>query len=64
MPRTPAPHTSPRLTGERGPDDQLLVLLVATWVLATGRTPPDRPIDQLGPEELIAFWADDETAGR
>jgi hypothetical protein len=41
----------------------LLVLLVSTWVLATGRTPPNRPPSELSSAELIEFWADDRTAG-
>lgn len=43
-------------------EDQLLVLLVATWVLVSGRTPPLRPVDRLSAEELIEFWADEHTA--
>ena len=42
-------------------DEQLLVTLVTTWVLVTGRTPPARRPDDLTPEELIDFWADDRT---
>ncbi|NUW32395.1 hypothetical protein HTZ77_13280 [Nonomuraea sp. SMC257] len=67
-----APHTFLRVTGDRRPgrppgpwahdDDQLLILLVTTWALATGRTPPGRPADRLTPEELIEFWADEQTA--
>ncbi|MEU8041075.1 hypothetical protein [Streptosporangium sp. NPDC049078] len=44
-------------------DDQLLTLLVTVWALITGRTPPCRPSDELTDTELIAFWADDHTAG-
>lgn len=40
-------------------DELLLVTLLTTWVLVTGRTPPAARPDQLSPEELIAFWADD-----
>ncbi|MEU6408697.1 hypothetical protein [Microbispora sp. NPDC046933] len=41
----------------------MLILLVSTWVLATGRIPPDRPPGELSCAELIEFWADDRTAG-
>ncbi|MEU7694968.1 hypothetical protein OHB01_20975 [Microbispora hainanensis] len=41
----------------------MLILLVSTWVLATGRIPPDRPPCELSSSELIEFWADDHTAG-
>jgi hypothetical protein len=66
------PHRFLRVTSDRPGhcpervhnDDQLLTLLVTAWVLTTGRTPPNRPMDQLTPDELIAFWADDQTAGR
>lgn len=44
-------------------DDQLLTLLVTVWALTTGRIPPNRPADELTETELIAFWADDQTAG-
>ncbi|MFF0309872.1 hypothetical protein ACFYSC_20790 [Streptosporangium sp. NPDC004379] len=44
-------------------DDQLLILLVTTWALTTGRIPPNRPSDRLTREELIEFWADEHTAG-
>ncbi|MEV4753317.1 hypothetical protein AB0K21_43835 [Streptosporangium sp. NPDC049248] len=44
-------------------DDQLLTLLVTVWALITGRMPPNRPSDELTDTELIAFWADDQTAG-
>lgn len=40
-------------------DEHLLVTLLTTWVLATGRTPPAARPDDLTPEELIDFWADD-----
>jgi hypothetical protein len=40
-------------------DERLLVTLLTTWVLATGRTPPAVRPDDLTPEELIDFWADD-----
>lgn len=71
MPCAAAPHAFLRATSRRRPghppspwihdDDQLLVLLVTTWALATGRIPPDRPADQLTAGELIAFWADEQT---
>ncbi|MEV1245273.1 hypothetical protein ACIBO2_02720 [Nonomuraea sp. NPDC050022] len=67
-----APHSFLRVTGGQRPgqppapwvhdDDQLLILLVTTWALTTGRTPPNRPADQLTAEELIAFWTDEQTA--
>ncbi|MEU7990630.1 hypothetical protein AB0B56_37820 [Streptosporangium canum] len=70
---TATAHAFLRVTGDRpsrsyplqvGDDDQLLILLVTTWALATGRIPPNRPADQLTPEELITFWADEHTAGK
>ncbi|MGW0805749.1 hypothetical protein [Nonomuraea sp. NPDC002799] len=42
-------------------DERLLVTLLTTWVLATGRPPPAVRPDDLTPEELIDFWADDHT---
>ncbi|MEV7011992.1 hypothetical protein [Streptosporangium sp. NPDC051022] len=72
MPCAAAPHAFLRVTGHRRPgpppspwtcdEDQLLVLLVTTWALISGRIPPNRPADQLTDTELIAFWADDQTA--
>jgi hypothetical protein len=50
---------APRADASCPADEDLLLTLVTTWVLATGRTPPaGRPAD-LTPDELIAFWADD-----
>jgi hypothetical protein len=43
------------------PEDELLALLLTMWVLHTGRIPSDTP-DQLTPDELIDFWADEQTA--
>jgi hypothetical protein len=40
-------------------DEHLLVTLLTTWVLATGRTPPAVCPCDLTPDELIDFWADD-----
>ncbi|MCK2218782.1 hypothetical protein MF672_034050 [Actinomadura sp. ATCC 31491] len=40
-------------------DEHLLVTLVTTWVLATGRRPPAARPGDLTAEELIEFWADD-----
>jgi hypothetical protein len=48
-------------------DEVLAAVLIRMWALASGRTlRRDVPPDQLSPEELIAFWADDMTprAGR
>lgn len=39
-------------------DERLLVTMLTTWVLATGRTPPAGRPGDLTPEELIDFWAD------
>jgi hypothetical protein len=41
-------------------DEQLARILVLMWSLASGRRLPSavRP-DELSPEELIEFWADD-----
>ncbi|MEV0593204.1 hypothetical protein [Nonomuraea cavernae] len=65
----PAPHTFIRVTCDQRPDpasrvredDQLLTLLVTAWALTTGRVPPTGPADQLTVDELITFWADDQT---
>ncbi|WP_424533767.1 hypothetical protein ACOZ38_25880 [Sphaerisporangium viridialbum] len=43
-------------------DEELLVLLVTTWAIRTGRIPPARPPGQLTAEELMEFWADDQIA--
>ncbi|MGW4644016.1 hypothetical protein ACWEN6_36230 [Sphaerisporangium sp. NPDC004334] len=56
-PRHAAPH--PR---EARLDAELLGLLITTWAVRTGRTPPAGPPHQLTPEELIAFWSDPQTA--
>ncbi|MGI5274114.1 hypothetical protein ACQEUU_33610 [Nonomuraea sp. CA-218870] len=40
-------------------DEHLLITLLTTWVLATGRTPPAARPEDLTPDELIDFWADD-----
>jgi hypothetical protein len=42
-------------------DDELLaVLLISTWMLASGRSlPPGVPVTELGVDELMEFWADD-----
>ncbi|GAA5074203.1 hypothetical protein HNP84_009468 [Thermocatellispora tengchongensis] len=44
--------------GRIGDDDLLLILLVTTWALRSGRIPPGTPPGRLGADELIAFWAD------
>lgn len=43
-------------------DDELLALLLATWVLHTGRIPPGCAPAELSGEQLIEFWADEQTA--
>ena len=45
-------------------DDELLArLLITNWTLATGRTlPAGVPPYLLSEDELISFWADDQTA--
>jgi hypothetical protein len=44
-------------------DEFLAAVLIRMWALASGRTlRRDVPPDQLGTEELIAFWADDMNA--
>ncbi|WP_157249304.1 hypothetical protein [Nonomuraea typhae] len=43
-------------------DDQLLLMLVTTWALCSGRIPLRLPMDAHTEAELIAFWADDLTA--
>jgi hypothetical protein len=45
-------------------EEELLVLLVTTWAIRTGRMPPARPPGRLTPEELMEFWADDQIAPR
>ncbi len=46
-------------------DDEIIAqVLILTWAMATGRTlRADVPPAELGAAELIAFWADDQTAG-
>jgi hypothetical protein len=44
-------------------DDTLVLLLVSTWELCTGRTLRSAPASELTEDELIEFWADDRTAG-
>ena len=44
----------------REDDDLLAAVFIRMWALASGRSlPRDVPPDELTPEELIAFWADD-----
>ncbi|MER7212500.1 hypothetical protein [Streptosporangium sp. NPDC000239] len=62
MSRVDISHTFVRTPGRDPEDDRLLALLVTTWVLVTGRVPPDRPFDELSADELFDFWADDQTA--
>jgi len=62
---SPTPRPGPRC--EDPGDEFLAAVLIRMWALASGRTlRGDVPPDQLGEEELIAFWADDMTpqAGR
>ena len=49
---------------DRGDDDDLLArVLTTSWTLATGRTLPAGVAPQaLTEDELISFWADDQTA--
>jgi hypothetical protein len=46
---------------QAGLEEDLLTLLVLTWAIRTGRTPPDRPPHQLSETELVDFWADEHT---
>lgn len=44
-------------------DELLALLLINTWTLTTGRIlRSDVPPQQLRADELIEFWADDDTA--
>lgn len=47
-------------------DDEIIgQVLILTWSLATGRTlRGDVPPAELSAAELVAFWVDDQTAGR
>lgn len=46
-------------------DEFLAAVLIRMWALASGRTlRSDVPPNELGEEELIAFWADDMTTTR
>jgi hypothetical protein len=57
-PSSAAPEPGAR-TEDLG-DEFLAAVLIRMWALASGRTlRRDVPPDQLGTEELIAFWADD-----
>jgi len=51
--------------GQPRTDDEIIAqVLILTWAMATGRTlRGDVPPAELGVAELIAFWADDQTAG-
>ncbi|GAA2626645.1 hypothetical protein GCM10010411_74520 [Actinomadura fulvescens] len=42
----------------RSEDELMVMLLVTTWRVHTGRTLRPAPIDQLTDTELIDFWAD------
>ena len=60
-----APPSGSRL--DDSGDEVLAAVLIRMWALASGRSlRGDVPPDQLSPDELIAFWADDMTpaAGR
>lgn len=62
-----ARHRRPPEVPGGSEDDLLAAVLIRIWELASGRElPRDVPLDQLGKEELIAFWADDPSraAGR
>jgi hypothetical protein len=50
--------------GDRGNEDELLArVLVTSWTLATGRTlRAGVPPQSHSADELISFWADDQTA--
>lgn len=54
------PFASPRPGRSSEDDEQLLGILVRMWSLASGRyLPPGVRPNELGPKEMIAFWADD-----
>ena len=45
-------------------EDELLArVLITNWSLTTGRTLPGVAPQSLTEDELITFWADDQTAG-
>ncbi|MEO3810696.1 hypothetical protein ABGB17_16975 [Sphaerisporangium sp. B11E5] len=59
---TGRPRRSGAMTAEVRLDHDLLTLLVLDWAIRSGHHPPDRPPHQLSEEQLIAFWADEQTA--
>lgn len=59
LPLTPV--RDPAASGQRPHDDELLrEVLTVIWAIRTGRRLPPVPVSDLSPEELVAFWADDE----
>ena len=47
--------------GQNGLDDQVVALmLTTTWATRTGRMLRPVHVSELSPDELIAFWADDQ----
>jgi hypothetical protein len=58
--RPPSAASEPGARTEDLGDEFLAAILIRMWALASGRTlRRDVSPDQLSPEELIAFWADD-----
>jgi hypothetical protein len=59
-PEAGAPPDAEQATALDPADEQLVGVLVRMWSLASGRRlrPGTRP-DQLSPDELMNFWADD-----
>lgn len=49
------PHPAPTAPG---PDALLVLLLVSTWELRTGRPAPRRSLTDMTEAELIEFWSD------
>jgi hypothetical protein len=59
----PAHHrrNEPVVPAVHSEDDTLVLLLVSTWELYTGRTLRNAPAAHLTEQELIEFWTDDRT---
>jgi hypothetical protein len=49
------------MPGTHSDDENLMLLLVSTWELQTGRTLRGAPVAELTEQELIEFWADDNS---
>ena len=48
-------------SGQSGLDDRVLALaLITVWATRTGRILRNVPVGELSPDELVAFWTDDQ----